>query len=93
MQAVFHLAISNMAQRHVAFCERHVAFHERHVALCVRHVALHVLHDALLIFRQWNASLNYFYVILNPPRSFATPQSLMLRAHTYDAMPENGLCT
>ena len=42
---VFHLAISNMAQRHVAFCERHVALHVRHVALQVRHVAL-------LIFRQ-----------------------------------------
>ena len=28
--AVFHLAISNMAQRHVAFCERHVTLHERH---------------------------------------------------------------
>ena len=24
--AVFHLAIFNMAQRHVALCERHVAF-------------------------------------------------------------------
>ena len=30
---VFHLAISNMAQRHVAFCERHVALQVRHVAL------------------------------------------------------------
>ena len=36
---VFHLAIYNMAQRHVAFCERHVALHVRHVALHVRHVA------------------------------------------------------
>ena len=33
---VFHLAISNMAQRHVAFCERHVALQVRHVALQVR---------------------------------------------------------
>ena len=31
--AVFHLAISNMAQRHCAFCERHVALQVRHVAL------------------------------------------------------------
>ena len=37
---VFHLAISNIAQRHVAFCERHVALHVRHVAFHVRHVAL-----------------------------------------------------
>ena len=44
-EAVFHLAISNMAQRHIAFCERHVALH-------VRHVALHVHHVALPIFRQ-----------------------------------------
>ena len=43
--AVFHLAFSNMAQRHVAFCERHVALRERHVAL-------HVRHAALLIFRR-----------------------------------------
>ena len=50
---VFHLAISNKAQRHVAFCERHVALHERHVALHVRHVALRVRHVALLIFRQY----------------------------------------
>ena len=42
---VFHLAISNMAQRHVAFYERHVALHVRHVAVQVHHVAL-------LIFRQ-----------------------------------------
>ena len=59
--SVFHLAFSNMAQRHVAFCERyvalhehHVVFHERHVALqesqC--HVALHVRRAALLILRQ-----------------------------------------
>ena len=48
---VFHLALSNMAQRHVAFCERHVALHERHVALLKRHVALHERHVALLIFR------------------------------------------
>ena len=34
---LFYLAISNMTQHHVAFCERHVALHERHVALCVRH--------------------------------------------------------
>ena len=33
--SVFHLAISTMAQRHVAFCERHVALHERHVALLI----------------------------------------------------------
>ena len=44
--AVFHLAISNMAQRHVALRERHVAIHVSHVALYVRHVAL-------LIFRQY----------------------------------------
>ena len=50
--AVFHLALSNMAQRHVAFCERHVALHERHVALHVRHAALHVPYVVLLIFRQ-----------------------------------------
>ena len=49
---VFHLALSNMAQRHVASCERHVALHERHVALLECHVALHVRHVALLIFRQ-----------------------------------------
>ena len=67
--AMFHLAISNMAQRHVAFCDRHVALHERHVAQYVWHVALHVRHVALLIFRQKNASLNYCYVIFNPLRS------------------------
>ena len=44
-KAVFHLAISNMAKRHVAFCERHLALH-------VRHIALHMRHVALLIFRQ-----------------------------------------
>ena len=49
---VFHLALSNMAQRYVAFCERHVALHERHAALLVCHVALRVRHVALLIFRQ-----------------------------------------
>ena len=50
-KAVFHLAISNMAQRHVAFCERHVALHVRHVALHMRHVALQTLrHVALLIY-------------------------------------------
>ena len=32
---VFHLAISNMAQRHVAFCERHAALQVRHVALLI----------------------------------------------------------
>ena len=37
--SVFHLAISYMAQCHVAFCERHVALQVRHVALQVRHVA------------------------------------------------------
>ena len=42
---VFHLALSNMAQSHVAFCQRHVALHQRHVALYVRHVAF-------LLFRQ-----------------------------------------
>ena len=46
--SVFHLNISNMAQRHVAFCERHVALHERHVTLCVHHADV-------LIFRQSNA--------------------------------------
>ena len=50
--AVFHLALSNMAQRLVAFCERHVAIHERHVALREYHVAFHVRHAALLILRQ-----------------------------------------
>ena len=50
--SVFHLAISNMAQRHVAFCERHVALHERHVALLECHVAVHVRHIAHLIFGQ-----------------------------------------
>ena len=39
---MFHLALSNMAQRHVAFCKRHVSLHERHVALFVCHVALHM---------------------------------------------------
>ena len=58
---MFHLAISNMAQRHVAICERHVA-------LQVRHVALQVRHAALLMSRQLSASLNYCYVIFNPPR-------------------------
>ena len=38
-KAVFHLAISNMAQRHVAFCESHIALHERHDAFHVCHVA------------------------------------------------------
>ena len=93
--AVFHLALSNMAQRYVAFCERHVALHKRHVALLECHVALHVRHVALLIFRQWNASLNCCYVIFNPPRPlwlWKTPQSLVPRAHTYDAIPDNDLC-
>ena len=49
---VFHLALFNMAQHHVAFGERHVALHERHVALLECHVALHLRHGALLIFRQ-----------------------------------------
>ena len=39
-EAVFHLAISNMAQRHVAFCEHHVVLREHHGALHERHVAL-----------------------------------------------------
>ena len=60
---VFHLAISNMAQRHVAFRERHVALHEHHVALCVRHVALRVRHVAFPIFKRYSAYLNYCYVI------------------------------
>ena len=48
---VFHLAISNMAHRHVAFCESHVALHVRHGALHMRHVALQTLrHVALLIY-------------------------------------------
>ena len=42
---VLHLAISNMAQHHVAFCESHVALHGRHVAL-------HECHVAILIFRR-----------------------------------------
>ena len=46
---VSHLALSNMAQRHVAFCERHVALHERHVALLEYYVAVHVRHAAHLI--------------------------------------------
>ena len=49
---VFHLTLSNMAQRHVAFYERHVAFHERHVTLLECHVALRVRHVVLLLFRQ-----------------------------------------
>ena len=92
---VFHLAISNMAQRHVAFWERHIALHERHVALHKRHVALRVRHVAFLIFRRWSASLNYCYVIIDPPRSMwqsKTPQSLMSRVHTYHAIPDNWLC-
>ena len=51
-RAVFHLVFSNMAQRHVAFCERHDALHERHVALHECHVTLHVRHAALLTFIQ-----------------------------------------
>ena len=50
--SVFHLALSNMAQRHVASCERHVALHEHHVALHECHGALNVRHVALLISRQ-----------------------------------------
>ena len=93
--SVFHLALSNMAQRHVAFHERHVALHECHAALLECHVALPVRHVALLIFRRWNASLNCCYIIFNPPRPLwlKTPQSLMSRVHTYDAIPDNGLCT
>ena len=53
LTAVFHLAISNIAQRHVDFYERHVALYERHVALHVCHVALYVRHVALLICRQY----------------------------------------
>ena len=41
-ETVFHLALSNMAQRHVAFCESHFALH----------FALHVRHVAFLIFGQ-----------------------------------------
>ena len=52
LAAVFHLALSNMAQRHVAFCERHVALHERHVALLECHVAVHVRHVAHSILGQ-----------------------------------------
>ena len=44
---MFHLALANMAQHHVAFCERHVALHERHVALHERHAALLECHVAL----------------------------------------------
>ena len=65
--AVFYPAISNMALRHVAFCERHVALLGSHVALHVRHVSLHEQHVTLLILRQWNASLNYCYAIYNQP--------------------------
>ena len=50
-QSVFHLALSNMGQCHVALHVRHVALHECHVALHECHVALHVRHIALLIFR------------------------------------------
>ena len=94
--SVFHLVISNMAQRHVSFCERHVVLHERHVALHVRHVALHVGHVALLIFRQWNASLNSCCNIINPPRplwQWKIHQSLMSCVHTFDAPPDNSMCT
>ena len=65
---VFHLALSNMVQRHVPFCERHVALHERHVALHECHGSLQVRYVAFLIIRQCNASLNYCYVIFNTPR-------------------------
>ena len=75
---MFHLAISNIAQHHVALHERHVALHERHVALHERHVALHeshvalhVRHVALLLYLDGDlrsASLNYCYVISNPTR-------------------------
>ena len=51
-EAVFHLALSNMAQRLVAFCEHHVALHERYVALPECHVALHMRHIALLKYGQ-----------------------------------------
>ena len=44
--AVFYLVISNMTQRHVAFCERHVAFCKRHVVFCERHVAFCERHVA-----------------------------------------------
>ena len=36
INTVFHLALSNMAQRHVDFGERDVALNERHVALFER---------------------------------------------------------
>ena len=49
-KSVFHLAISNMAQGHVAFCERHVALHECHVPLHERHLALHERHVMMLPF-------------------------------------------
>ena len=52
VETVVHPALSNMAQRQVAFCERHVVLRERHVALLECHVALNVRHVALLIFRQ-----------------------------------------
>ena len=89
---VFHLALSNMVQRHVAFCERHVALRKRHVALLECHVAL-------LIFRQWNAFLNCCYVIFNPPSQAIvnvknTPVTGVARSHQqYDAIPDSGLCT
>ena len=87
---VFHLAISNIALRHIAFCERHVALREHHVAIYVRHVAF-------LIFRQWNAFLNLIVTSYSTQPghcdSGKDPQSLILRAHTYDAIPDNGLCT
>ena len=52
VRPVFHLALSNMVQRHVAFCEHHVALHERHVVLLECHAAVHVRHVAHLILGQ-----------------------------------------
>ena len=43
---VFHLALSNMAQRHVAFCGRHVALPECHFVLHECHVALLIYLDS-----------------------------------------------
>ena len=73
--SVFHVALFNMAQRHVAFCkhhialhERHVAFyechvalHERHVAFYERHVALHVRHVALLRVKAILKNMFFFH--------------------------------
>ena len=83
--SVFHLALSNMAQRQVAFCERHVVLRERHVALLECHVALHVHHVALLIFRQWSASFKVFLCHIQHTQAILTvkntPVTNVSRSH------------